>query len=827
MDLLAGACLSYGQTMLYHPWSDILRTYFGIQPGDDAKTQVEAVQRGLESLGEAVWASVVGDVLGLAIPDNNLTGDLDPKLRRQRLLDLTLKLLQTGAQNCPLVLVVEDAHWADQASMDLINYVARNIVGHPVLFILSHRVEADLPDWTAHAHSVNLPLGDLSDEACLEIVRGMLGPLALPGSLRDLILSKGAGNPFFIEEVVHALVDAGPLRQEPLGTWQVNDNMGTIALPDTIHGVIISRIDCLPPIDRQVLQVASVVGRVFPCHVLQGVFPYGDLAGTLRRRLDYLAGLGLIEIQALEEGIYRFKHLTTWDVVYESLAFEQRRNLHRRIADFYESESAVGLVGRIGLLAYHYWEGHRWAKAVEYNLLAARRAQREFANDTAVAAYQRALEAAAKTDTDTTIERLLVHESLGEVLTMLGRYEEALEHYAVARAMVEGEFLSVDQERHLAELCCKTAEVYERRSEFDYAFEWLERGLGYLGEQEPSIEMARIYLLGTGIYRRQGRNDEAVNWCMKSLDTASRVQTREGQQALARACYNLGGIYTFRGDLHQAVQFCRKSVEIYQKIKDVIGESNAYVNLANAYSDQGDWSGASDALRKSLAMKQEIGDIFGQGMIANNLANICLYRGEWDQALSLYEQSQAVWKQVGAAWGEAIILSNLAQVLIYQGNWTEAHACLSRSQALFAEIGSEDYLPELERRWGELYLKTGQLDQALAHTRRSLELAVAQEARLEEAMSHRVFGRVHLARGEMESARIALDHSLQILSELDSQYEAAKTLLSLVRLAIKEGPTEAVRTQLAQAIEILEKLGAQADLAEALALERQLSLAEG
>jgi tetratricopeptide (TPR) repeat protein len=169
-------------------------------------------------------------------------------------------------------------------------------------------------------------------------------------------------------------------------------------------------------------------------------------------------------------------------------------------------------------------------------------------------------------------------------------------------------------------------------------------------------------------------------------------------------------------------------------------------------------------------------------------------------------------------------------VRIYQEDWSEARACLNRSQTLFAEIGSEDFLPELERRWGEFHLarvvhqvgQVGELEQALAHVQRSLELAIAQEARLELGMSYRLLGQVHLSCGETESARSALHQSLQILGDLDVPYQFAKTLLCLVELATKNGPTAAAREQLAQAIETFERLGAQADLSAALDLQKQL-----
>ncbi len=320
VDLLIGTCLSYGKTMTYHPWAEVLRELFGISvtiTDQDTGARLAALQRGMEAIDEGPWAPVIGNVLGLEIPDNDLTRDLDPKLRRQRVLDLTVKLLKAKAHSQPLMLVIEDAHWADPASMDLIDYVARNIAGQPILFMLPHRPDIGLPDWTGYPHAVDLELADLSDETCKQIIHEMLGGLQLPKAMYEIILSRGCGNPFFIGEVVRALIDAGALERDAQGNFHVVHDMSQVELPDTIHGVIISRIDRLIESDRRILQVASVVGRVFTYQTLDGVYSYDDLGTALRERLNYLNELGRTEIQVIEAELYRFIHLTTREVVYE------------------------------------------------------------------------------------------------------------------------------------------------------------------------------------------------------------------------------------------------------------------------------------------------------------------------------------------------------------------------------------------------------------------------------------------------------------------------------------------------------------------------------
>ena len=808
VDLLAGICLSYGKTMTYHPWADILRSHFGIAQNDDISARVAAVRRGMTAIGEGDWTPVIADVLGLDVPDNDLTRAIDAKLRRQRIMDLTVKLLQTRAVQKPLLLVLEDAHWADPASMELINYVARNIADHPILLVLPHRTDPDLPDWTAFPHAIHIPLVDLPDDACLEIARGMVGGVELPAELQQLILSKGEGNPFFIEEVVRVLIDNRIIKKMPNGTWKLAGNLAGIELPDTIHGIIISRIDRLLEIDRRILRVASVVGRIFAYRVVSSVQNYGSTEPIVREHLDYLQNLGLTELFQVESLLYRFKHLTTREVVYESLSFEQRRTLHRRIADFYEHVFADSLGERIDLLAYHYFEGHAWMKAIEYNLRAARHARREFANATAVEAYRRVLESAANVeDTDTTAARLEAHESLGDVLMLMGQFDDALAHLSQARDIVQ----STGDAPRLVDIFRKIAAVYERRSEFDTAFEWLERGLSHLPADTPTVEAARIYLLGAGVFRRQGKNEEAIQWCEKTLHVAASIDSRLSLQTIAQAYYNLAGIYTRYGDFQRAIQFSLDSVKVYQQINDEVGLSHAYNNLGNVYSDLGDWEKATEAFERSLAVKQKIGDVLYQGFISNNLANIQMNRGNWADAERLFSQSLDVWKQLGASLPHAVTASNLGQLRLYQQNFPEAKHLLATAEEIFASIESEDFLPELERRWAEYHLLTGDTDAALKHIRRSLELAVQQEAKLEEGMSCRVLGLVQMENGQKKLAEISLQRSLRILTELNSTYEIAKTNVAFGLLWQNENPAAAKR-YLQVAIETFRSLGAKTDL---------------
>ncbi len=824
MDVLGGSCLSYGEAMAYHPWVEILKDHFGIDNSSDDRAPTATLESRLRMIGEGDWAPIIGSVLGLEIPDNDLTRDLDAKLRRQRILDLMVKIFQRQSQVRPLVLVIEDAHWADKASIGVIDYVARNTSGCSILLVLAHRPDDELPDWSSLPNAVDIPLGELSEGDCLRIIEAHIGPVELPHKVRGLILRKASGNPFFIEEIIGSLIDGGYLVAKEDGEWRFTQELVSVELPDTIHGIVLSRIDRLIELDRNILQVASVIGGTFSSETLTGLREFREQPRAILTRLKYLHQVGLVKTRDPEMASCSFSHLTTRDVVYESMAFEMRRDYHRRIGDFIELAHREDPGEHINILAYHYFEGHAWGKGMEYSLLAGRKAKRDYANEIAITSFRNALQAADNIDPEvpTQAQRLSANEMLGEVLTIVGRYGEASESLAAARDLVLGD-AGIDEPRHhWVKLCRLTAEVLERQSEWGAAFDWLEKGLTDIAEGEMIPETSELYLLGAGLHHRRGHNDKAIRWCRNALGICRRLGTRESQKLMAHAYYLLGAVHFRMGNLEDALDYCRQSVEIYAGVGDLVGQALAYNNLAINYDKLGRWERASEAYHKSLDLNTKIGNIQEQGFAANNLANLYLYKGDWTQARSLLEQSNAIWKQIGAPLPDAVTMSNLAEAHIHEGNLAAANSCLDGSASIFAEIGSKDFLPELERRRARYFAELGDLEQAVSHGRTAVGLARQQEAQLELGISLRVLGDVYRARGDYGESEIAFTEGLHILLNLGAEYEIARTRFSIARLAQQAPSAFSCQEELTRALQTFERLGAAVYLEQARNLMARL-----
>jgi len=814
--LLIGRCQKLEGGPAYQLFAEVLRAYLATAPAESLRQALRPRFPRLRS-GQAGQAlrprsgqaqvrlldeqarQLLGNFAHLVpemrrvLPDLPQPPPLEPKQEQLRLMASLTQFIKRATQEQPWLLVLDDLQWADQNSLELLRYLGRHAPSMALLTIgIYHdaQLKRDHPrletlrELSGHPTYRHIRLGRL-DQAGVGQVLTNIWQQPVPAALTEKIYQHTGGNPFYVEEVAEGLVDDGLITLQE-GRWHF-PALEEVRLPQDVREAIWRRIRHLGPDTQSLLRQAAVLGQTFRFDDLREMSGLSEW--EVLEHLDMALERQLVQ-EVPGEASFCFRHAEIQDVLYADLGLLRRRLLHRQAGKALERRAGPKPEYMAEELAHHFGEAGELKKALIYSVQAARRAEAAYANEAALLWYNRALEMLDQLGPEEASQfqslRLSAHEALGTVLATVGLYDEALEHYTSA------------------------------------LFKWLEKGPSYVDAVEPTIEAARIYLFGAGLYYRQGKYDEAISWCQKSLDIASQIKTREGQQAMGRACYLLGDICIRGGDLPYALQFCRESIQIYQQIDDLAGQANAYNNLALAYYYQGDWSQARDAYHKSLAMRQEIGDVHGQGQISNNLALIHLGRGEWEQAQRLLEQSLATWQQVGAVKEEAKTLSNLAQAHICQGNWSEAQAALSRSQAMFAEVSSNDFVPELERRWGEFYLKTSQLDEALDHTHRSVELAVEQDNPLEEGRSLRVLGQVHLARGEREPAEAALRQSLQILGDLGSRYEVARTRLALARLALEASAGDEARAHLAQAVETFEELGAQAALAEGRELGRRL-----
>ncbi len=688
-------CQSYEQSTPYALIRELLRQFFS---GHDT---LDALTRRVNALVPELvrFAPLLGDLLGTPFQDTPLTAALTPQQRHDRAQELVEALVLAQAQRQPLLLICDDLHWADASSLELLGRLARQARHAALLLILSYRADPPIPEpWTALAHCTRLLIGELTPSDTAALVAALLQDVPPPELLT--LVEKTQGNPFFVEEVIHSLIEAGVLARNGNG-WRLTRPVEETLVPDSIEGVITARLDRLEERSREVLQVAAVVGRRFAYPVLAGIVNQRD---TLLDLLGQLSEADLILAEQIERNLaYLFKQALTRDVAYEAILYARRRELHRRVVHRIEELHAARLDEQLALLAHHALQAEDWPRAFAFHLRAGRLAQARYANHEAIALYQRALLIAPQLESSPESRELCIgsrpggqpgigaqivelYERLGWVYALVGEYDTALERYGAALDLLIAQADTPSGD--LVRLHHHIAQVYEKRAAFDTAFEWLERGIDQADHND--VELARCYLLGAGIYQRQGRYTEAIEWAERGLAVAE--QQRQLRD-MAHAYYLTCGIYKRLGQHRAAVEVGQKSLALYEELGDLAGQADAHNNLANVFTEIGQWQAAVAHCQAALEFKEKVGDVHGVAVLTNNLGDLMRQMGEFDRAMRHFRVALGQFEALGSQYAIAVLNMNIGSVSLSQNNLPQARQHLDRSRQLFEEIGSEEFSP--------------------------------------------------------------------------------------------------------------------------------------
>src|SRR5438034_3367559 len=358
------------------------------------------------------------------------------------------------ARGRPLLYILEDLHFADAASLDLLWFLASRASRVPILILLAQRIGPGAPEpRPSRTNFTQLVLEPLSDEEAARIVEATFD--WIPDELRDRIVARAGGNPFFIEESLRSLVESGAIARDEAGEWRLRDRPSVLEVPATLHAVVAARIDRLPPTARECIQLASVIGQRFGDRVLR------EAGGNhLADAVDQLIAADLVLEAApgeRREGRYRFKHAVVQEVAYNTLLVRRRIELHRRVAVAYETVLGEGIRDFLPALAHHYLLGEVPDKAAEYSWKAAERATAIHAHVEALQLAEQSLELYEKLDRfNDAIKALFL---IARVRRYRGENDAALSAYERALAMLEerdpknpevGNVIA-----HMAELCTR------------------------------------------------------------------------------------------------------------------------------------------------------------------------------------------------------------------------------------------------------------------------------------------------------------------------------------------------------------------------------------
>lgn len=826
LHVVSAACQSTAQNIAYFAAQQLLRSLLDLQPALDGdsvetrRTQVRQVEQALQAR-DPKWLlrlPLLGDLLSLPIEDNPTTAAFDARMRQEALAALVIDIVRRAAQERPLLLVIEDSHWLDEASRSLILAVARVVASAPLLLLLVQRPlgpeqESLAADLAEIPNQQRIWLAELDAGGTAQLVRQRL-----EGETEELVLafvhSLAQGNPFFTEELVDALCE-GSLLIEDQGIWRLSgalvdalrqanclERAGAgwqlapnaplttidIGVPASIHGLVLSRLDRLPEENKLTLKVASVIGRVFELDLLAMAHPSQPDMHVLETQFQMLQKRDFARIETQQPRlVYVFKHNITQEVVYQTLLESQRQDLHVAVAEAIEVRSPED----IERLAHHYSQGDTTAppvraKALHYIDAAGWRASKEHANETALAYFDRALQLEL---------RWSWLKGRAEVLHILGRrmHEEATlaalselgggnpweeletnilwagfyaaigEHRLAEHSLQAALALALAQSDQHSEARCynEQATIYWRQGDYSAAQAGFQSALrlSTAGAELLDVESEAHYGLGL-VCRQQSRYDDARREFEAALETAERLGDLRYK---ARALNALGSVASLERDFFAAARLFAEALEIRETIGDRAGVGSSLMNMAQAYGNMGDYSRVEPLLLQALDIQQAVRNLWEEMFVLNELGILYTSVGQYDKALAYFTQAMGISSQLDTEIGAAYVLCNLGQAQRDAGRVGESIATLEKGRQL-AEAQGEVNLEAI-------YLSDIALAQLMAHNleaaaegaQRSITLFDQLEQPLSSTVAYATLAAAQLALGRRQEAETSVRKAVAIL----------------------------------------------------------------
>jgi serine/threonine protein kinase/tetratricopeptide (TPR) repeat protein/class 3 adenylate cyclase len=688
INIFQSRCHVQGSKTPYLPFIDLLRDLLGLkeEPPElvraSAISTIKAIDASLET-----YIPIYLHLLSIENIDDSPTSDLkgdDLSLAIQEALSAVLTL---HARSAPQLILLEDWHWADDASSEVLKRVAGLIAVHPLMIITTSRPERAI-GWAYVENHTVLNLGPLNESASVQIIESIIGSGELPEGLGDLLYRRTGGNPFFIEEVCRSLVDDATVRVVD-GVAKLESSLEDLNLPDTVQSLIRTRLDNLDADSQTLLRHASVLGREFNLRIVERMVGNRDM---IAHCLDILQKQGLIQqIRVLPENIYRFKHVMTQEVVYDSLLLHQRKALHEAAGVAIEELYNGRVDEQLELLTFHYSRAENWPKAVRFGRESAEKASRLSRFNEALAMLEQTEAWWSKLDhtpewKQIMVEILLAQERQCETLGLRDQQQDLID-----RAF---SFLATsDDQALLAETLVRQGELCTLLGCFDRAESALDQALAIRRAQSDSIG-ERIVLRNMGFLRwSQGRYEDAVD-CNK---TALAIDLKQSDpEGYSKDLTNLASILRSQGKAKEALEYVEEALKVNETINRPFSQGYTLTVAANVFRDLGEPDKAKLHYQRAIELTAQHRLPLHQVIIVSALASLCWERGEFDEGLRLNTDLVELTRRLDLKRELAQALAVLSQRLLELDRLAEALQHLLEAADMFSHLGdSEEHIRTL------------------------------------------------------------------------------------------------------------------------------------
>jgi class 3 adenylate cyclase/predicted ATPase len=823
---LESHCLSYTQNISYSAFIEVMRGALSIFVTDSDAERWSKLRHKLDELLPAEAAADILPYLAhfLSLPLEGSLAErvayLEGEALQRQVIRAVAVFMERLAQQKPLVLMFDDLHWADSASLALLERLLSLPDRAPLLVGLLYRPDRVHGCWALgqtaarnypHRYTeITLKPLNVAAGEDQQLVKNLLSIDAVPDTLGQLI-ARAEGNPFYIEEIIRTLIDAGAIVQRD-GRWHIAADLGPAAVPDSLQGIIMARIDRLLDEARRALQLASVVGRTFRYVALNWLSTAASLSHLDSDLADLQRAELVREQTRLPDLEYGFAQAMFRDVAYESLLVRDRRVYHRlvgqQLEELYPGSQRDDV---LELLAHHYALSDDQGKALTYLIKAGDKTRLAYANKEAINFYKQAGPLAEERGTDE--DKAVIATGLGDVCYHIGEYDEALARFRQALR-----FRS--DPRQQADLHRRIGAVHEKRGEYAPALASVESGVALLSpDHTQTVEMARLLTLQCRIGNKQGKFEEGIRVGQQALAI---IEDTSNYQEIAQAHNELGNTFVNFSQPEQGIKHFERGMSYLERIGNEHDASKIYNNLAIIYY-QTDLSRSAEYFERSLKTMQRLGDTQAESTILQNLGIIQYARGDYHKAIEYYQRSLAMKERLGDNLGIADCHINLGEAYRSLDQTAEAIIHLEIGLTVAKQIGANQAEAECYRQLAQCYSETNQPERALQICQESLARAKEINDRKEEGIIERVMGNAYRRLNDLEAAVLHLANSAAILRELSQEYDLATTLCDYAVVLRDLRQSSQARDCLQEAAALFARLQLPQELAKAQTMLEQLN----
>ena len=827
----AGRCYEPQQAVPFYPFLEALAVLYAVAP---SAIQSEAGRR---------WAD-----LGQLLPEQFASQPAAAPAGRgdqQRLFRAVTAFLQAIAEQTPLAILLDDLHWADQSSLDLLLHVARHTRSSPILLLGTYRdVEV------GRYHPVERALHDLRRESLLEeiairrldrggtaaLTAATFGEAEVSEEFAELVHGQTEGNPFFTQEVLRALVERGDVFRRD-GVWD-RRAVGDIEVPKSIRSAIGERLSRLDDEVQEVLHEASVLGQTFRFDDLERMSGRDERA--LEEALEKAAEAGLLREAGRDN--YGFNHALTQQTLYAEVSSRRRRRLHLAAGEALEQLLKRARETRPAEVAWHFLEGDDAERALPYAILAGDQAEAVFAHTEAEEHYRTALDLAEGLGDEA--REVEVREKLGGLLTAAIRYPEALEMLERTAQIYQARG---DQESE-ARVVAQVGRVHLAAGSIEVGIDRLQTALHALSEGGSSSALAGLNSsLARCLYVR-GRYDDALAAAEQAIHMAAAM---EAGGVLAESEVTRGAALAMLGQWSAGLGALSEAVDTAERVDDVFSACRAKQHISCVYLARGELEAGRQHMERALTLAERMNNRRQIATAIFGLSVIAFLAGERDVSQGYAERSLQLIQDLGGFWLPILHAAGLSLALA-PGQWESASPelkeCIDiieaagalpgwRKRQLLAARDLEEGRPDeareqliatlqdsgmeweqavpLEQLLAWAHLETGEEAQAEDLIRRGLERAAAETLRMRKADWLRIQAMLLAQQERWTEAESALDEALSLVRSMPYPYGEARLLYQSGVMRLRRGESAPAREQLAEALAIFQRLGAERDVERA------------